>query len=372
MRLPDSSKDGLLEALLAEWYAKPNNEYYGSKNAFYRYAAEQLKMHPEGVRSLMRRKGMRVEPIINVTSPSTNGATGHRDRGKEVFERAVSVYGGLSTASATDNNLIRTDSLPICIVCMADLHLGSSGTDYARLKADIDLILNMPATRIGLVGDVIDNMIVGKLAMIRAMQAEFSISDEWELAKYVLSLIGDKIVFSVAGNHDLWTFANAGIDYLKDLHDRLSPGILYAKYKLPFRVVCGDRQEVFMARHSWRGYSKYNPTHGIESAAYFDKGNHFTVGIGAHTHTSGLAREFNNGGNTGWSILCGSYKRIDSYAEMRGFPAPNSATCVAVIIGEEGTICTSNMKMAARIMRLEYGGTERGTERGTEAETEKE
>jgi hypothetical protein len=57
-------------------------------------------------------------------------------------------------------------------------------------------------------------------------------------------------------------------------------------------------------------------------------------GVGAHTHASGLARQFNNSGADGLALLCGSYKRVDKYAKQSGFPRPNASAAVAIIFDE--------------------------------------
>ncbi|RMG91144.1 MAG: hypothetical protein D6706_18520, partial [Chloroflexi bacterium] len=98
-------------------------------------------------------------------------------------------------------------------------------------------------------------------------------------------------------------------------------------------VVIGEQEPVrIKLRHKWRGSSIYNPTHAIERAAKFDKGDHFDIGVGAHTHVSGLVRMFNNGTKTGLAVQCGTYKRHDNFAEEVGFEQPNAMTAVPVVI----------------------------------------
>ena len=108
------------------------------------------------------------------------------------------------------------------------------------------------------------------------------------------------------------------------------------------------------ARHSWKGSSIYNDTHGIERASKFDKGGEFDVGIGAHTHSSGLYRQFNNGGHTGHAILCGSYKRYDDFADRHGFSKSNESAAVAMVFSEAGAWGTNDLEIAADYMRTMY------------------
>lgn len=243
---------------------------------------------------------------------------------------------------------------PICLVFLADLHLGDSYVDYERLDDDIEVISDTPGMWACIVGDMLNNYIVGRLKDIR-LGAEFSVSEEWVMVKRVLKALAPKLVLSVAGNHDLWSFALTAVDYLQEVHARINPNILYAKYDNTVTIKIGEDETVLRARHKWKGYSQYNPTHGVEWAAKFDKGRHFDIGIAAHTHASGLYRQFNNGGKTGHAVICGSYKFYDEYVAKLGFPQPNEAAAVALIIEDGGSVFgTNNLDSASAYMKAMY------------------
>ena len=255
------------------------------------------------------------------------------------------------------SNALRFPSGPIGLVFLADLHLGSPGVDYQRLDDDITAILDTPGLYVVAVGDMLDNFIIGRLKDIRISGAPFAVCEEWALARRVLRRLAPRLVGSVSGNHDLWTYAVSGIDYLAEIHAALTPGILYDKFNLMFDLHVADTVVPFRVRHAWTGSSIYNPTHGIERAAKFDKGEVFTVGVGAHTHRSGVAREFNNGGETGIAILCGSYKVSDNFADMLGLPKANESAAVTVLVDEFGNIdATNNLAWASRILKSLYPG----------------
>ena len=173
------------------------------------------------------------------------------------------------------------------------------------------------------------------------------------MVRYALEMVASKLLFAVGGNHDAWTTRAAGIDYLADVVRQVA-AVPYDADELTVCVKVGAASYTLRARHKWRLNSMYNPTHGIEQASRFDKGRAFDVGIGAHTHASGLSREFNNGGRTGIAQLCGAYKRLDEFAAMMGFPAPNEATAVAVVLTEDGLWGTNNLALAAEYMRALY------------------
>ena len=252
------------------------------------------------------------------------------------------------------NHQIIFETGPVALVFMADLHLGGRGVDYERVDSDINEILSTPGMYVCLVGDIIDNFIIGKLKDIR-LGTSFTVSEEWALARRVLRLLAPRIILSVAGNHEMWTYALTNIDYLSEVHQQLNPDILYAKYDHNITVTVATSALDIRVRHQWRGYSMYNDTHGIERAAKFDKGEHFDIGIGAHTHASGLYRQFNNGGKTGHAVICGSYKFDDEYATRLGLPRPNEAAAVCTIICPDGEVLgTNSLTIAARYMRMMY------------------
>lgn len=252
------------------------------------------------------------------------------------------------------NQSISFDHGPIGIALLSDLHVGSSGVDYERLDADIELIAETPGLYVMLVGDMLDNWIVGRLMRLM-MGEEFTIDEQWVMVRHVLRRLAPKLIASVAGNHDLWTYGLTHIDYLRDTHARLANGALYAQYDLPLAVEVGGASHVFRVRHQWRGSSIYNETHGIERASRFDKGRYFDIGVAAHTHSSALVRQFNNGGATGLAVQCGSYKTFDDFGEEQGFPLANGGPACAVVLDEKaGRWGTNDLSQVADYLRSCY------------------
>lgn len=288
----------------------------------------------------------------SLSKPEIVGKTASDDipDGAEVFRAVVSSQQKAPSAKKNGVSTVTFDDGPVCIVCMADLHLGSQGTDYGLLDRDLEIIESSPATYIGLAGDLVDNFIIGTLAALQ-MHSNITIREEYALARYVLERIKDRLVWSVLGNHESWTRAVAGVDFFASIHNEIAPHIIYDRDEANIDVSVGESTYRWRVRHKWRGSSQYNPTHGIEKTAKFDAGNYFDIGVGAHTHVSGLAREFNNGGKTALAVLCGAYKRDDEYARRLGLPQPNSSTAVAVVLEEDGFWATSNLKVATNYMR---------------------
>lgn len=296
---------------------------------------------------------------LPVPSPEIRGGIDSQEsmrRGEEMYRDMVALYRKKrKQEEKVGIREISFDDGPICLVVLADLHLGSLGVDYPRLSYELETIMDAPGVFFGLVGDIIDNFIVGRLKDIHITEGVMPVTDEWNMAKYVVSLVAPKLLFSVAGNHDNWTYAVSGIDGLRTIHNEVSDGILYDKDDLYFRLTVGGYSCFVHARHSWRGSSQWNDTHGLEKGVVFKNQKPTNIVVGAHTHVSGLAREFNNGEANGIALLCGSYKVEDSYARRLGLPDANGNTAVAVVI-DEGGICfgTSNLAAAADYMRVIY------------------
>jgi len=276
----------------------------------------------------------------------------------DVWSRAVEESGKRrKKEQRKKNSAIEFSHGPIALVYLADVHAGSTGVDYRRLDRDLSIIESTPGMYAVTVGDLVDNFIVGRLQAVR-FGAKFTVREEWVLAKMVLARIGPKLVSSVAGNHDLWTFKTSGIDFLEELLANINPGALYQRFDQPFILSVDSAEYAIRVRHNWRGSSIYNPTHGIERAAKFDKGRHFDVGIGAHTHASGLYRQFNNGGKTGHAILCGSYKVYDTFADETGYPLANESSAVAMVFSKDGAWGTNNLTLVSDYLYQLYEGGE--------------
>lgn len=244
----------------------------------------------------------------------------------------------------------------VCLVFMADTHLGGTGVDYEAIDRDIDLVLGTPGAYIVAVGDLLDNFIIGKLMALQ-METPFTIDAQWALVRRMLRRMAPRLVASVGGNHDNWTRLLGGVDYFRDVHEAVvGRHILMGRNELRCTAAVGEAEFPLKIRHKWRGFSMYNPTHAAERDAKFNSGYPWRIGVSAHTHTGGYVREFNRGGQTALAVQCGTYKRIDEYADVNDFPEPNEAAAVAVILDDRGGMMgTSNLGMAARYMTAVYG-----------------
>jgi len=249
--------------------------------------------------------------------------------GAEVLERARAEWRKTSALEmARKRQTLEFDEGPIGLAFVADQHLGNHGTDYDRAFGDAKVVSETDGLWAVSMGDIVDNFIIMKLAHARA-SSHITVPEEWALAKEYMTLLGPKLLAAVGGNHDFWTARLAGIDYFADMLAQVNPDALYDQDDSLITISVAGVKWRSRLRHKWQGNSIYNPTHGVERSHKWDQD--FELGVGGHTHASGLARPFNAAGRDGLAVLCGSYKRVDHYARQSGFAKPNTSAAVVVI-----------------------------------------
>jgi len=314
-------------------------------------AASMPGYSQEAVRSRYRRWRARQEPPTCVTT----GVVADEPLDKEeIWQRAVAKWKRAEKLLERK----RSQSLvfshgPVAITWFADLHCGDDDVDYPRMEREIGIVRDTPGMYAGLVGDGVENFILAVFASVR-LNASFTIPEEWALFQKVLELLGPKLRIVVSGNHDWWTKKLAGIDYFRQVVAGISPDVLYDTDDCELTIKVGEMEVPTRVRHEWKGSSIYNPSHGIERTAKWDQG--FLLGVGAHLHECGVPRKFNAAGRNGLAVMCGSYKRSDSFARRKGFPKQNESTAITVIFDDETNSMTGfdNLEFAARFMRNVY------------------
>lgn len=295
---------------------------------------------------LAQQVSQEVAPDISVQGVTLNEPLDEQ----AILAKALSAYQSTNQLDARRHDqIIEIAFSPACVVYVADQHFGNAGTDVARAFAEADIISSMPQTVVATVGDMFDNFILEKMRAIR-FDTPMSIQEEIILGKQYMQRLAPKWRLAVDGNHDLWTMLMTGMNWQRELIKDITPTILHDAYDCRVTLRVKGVDFAGRLRHNWRGRSEINDTHGIEKAARFDQD--FVWGVGAHTHRSGVVRTFNVAGCNGIAGLCGSYKRVDSYARQNGYPKPNTSTAIAIIFDAETNSMTGfdNLEMAAKVM----------------------
>jgi hypothetical protein len=287
----------------------------------------------------------------NDDAPKITGVTPKLSDEDAAYAKAVAAWRETEKlVAARQAQRIVFNQSPICLVFAGDLHLGGEGVDYPRIFAESKIVVDTPGMYLVLVGDLLNNFIVPKLMSAR-YKAYGTIEEEWVLVRKYLKLVAPKLLVSVGGNHEKWTWTLSAIDYFADVLRGIRADAIYDTDEALISLTVKKAVFPLRIRHRWLGNSIYNPTHGIERAAKWDQD--FIVGVGAHTHVSGLVREFNCAGRTGTAVLCGTYKRVDPFARQVGFAKPNNNTAQAVLFFENGDMLgVSSLERAANLMRL--------------------
>lgn len=248
---------------------------------------------------------------------------------------------------------------PICLVLIADTHFGNPGTDVVRAFREAELVRNTPGMYVALLGDEVDNFIVGKLRDLN-MNNPLPVSDQDVLLHQYISVLGPKLLAWLIGNHLAWTYYQAGIDHWRGVAAQLAPDILYDRDEIQFTLKVGQFEQGVLLRHSFRGQSQYNVTHGIEKSQKWEQREGVTIFGQGHTHPEASVRTFTVGENEkALALHCGTYKIYDSYARKLGLPGkPRKSAAVAVIIDEtrQSVQGFDNLDMAAAYMRSVYSG----------------
>ncbi len=292
-----------------------------------------------------------------LAQPSVIGVTANYESfdPHAVFDEMVAEYDRLADKQRLSHaQSIGFDYSPVCLVFVADAHLGHPGVNIRRVFSEAKIVVETPGMYLFTAGDMIENMILAKLMNVR-FNGEEKPEKEWALLRMYFELVAPKLVGSVSGNHSNWVQTLTGIPYFLETLRQINPQALYDFADVRFVLRIEKALFPVRARHRWRYFSKHNPTHGIEDLCRFD--GDFQVGVGAHTHTAGVVRTFNARGKNGMAVLCGSYKDVDEYAVAGGFPKHNTSTAMAVIFYKDGAmIGVDRLEKAAELMRMYHSG----------------
>ena len=215
---------------------------------------------------------------------------------------------------------------------LSDLHFGGT-TDYRQIRADAELIRDTDRMWCSFNGDGLNNWIVGKLARLQRNHS-LSHDDEWHLFGSFLRIVIDKLKVVVMGNHELWTMILAGVNPVRS---QLSGcRVLFDDYEVTYRLHLDDASWLVKQRHSWRGSSVFNPTHGIEVG--WQRGScEFDIGVGGHTHIGTTCRPFFRHGEKKYAVLIGTYSR-NGYGRELGLAPTVGTGCGAMIFQQDGRV----------------------------------
>lgn len=214
---------------------------------------------------------------------------------------------------------------PIGILHFGDPHLDSPGCDLESLERDIHLVQRTEGLYAASIGDHTDNW-VGRLARL-ANQNTVTARQAWKLCEWFIGNLSGKLVYLIAGNHDLFSGEGDPLEWIARSHDARYQA---SEARVQINFPRGDPVTV-NARHDFSGHSQYSPVHGPVKAAHF--GIRDDIVIAGHQHVSGYSPIKDP--ETGKVVHClrvASYKIYDRFARDKGFRDQRLGPCVVTII----------------------------------------
>ena len=238
------------------------------------------------------------------------------------------------------------------IAWLSDFHVGSSETDYRSLRRDFEIVRDTPRLYAEFHGDGTDNWINAKLAHLERGQA-LPFDGEVRLFADLMSMLKDKWLAIVCGNHDNWTRKLSGIDQVRRCLDGVR--VLYGQDEVCFTLVYGENERRVKLRHKWKYSSVHNATHAIE-VGWQRGGYDFDIGVGGHTHIGTYDRPFHRHNRRRHAILTGTYKVNGSFGREIGTAPSADSGCGASIFYPDGRyLFFESLETAADFLRFLNG-----------------
>lgn len=258
--------------------------------------------------------------------------------------RAAEVDSAKRIAYAKERSRFRVgfDDGPIAVAFISDQHISPGNTvDFARMRADAELIRDTPNLYCCLGGDGVDNHILIRSAM---MAARSQPHDQYQLYNYYLGILAEKVMAVISGNHDAWTDSVAGIDMVSNLAQ--ANRLCYSPAEARIDCTVGGQLYKIAMRHQYRFNSSFNMLHAVKQ--WYRMGEEaFDVGVICHHHEPEVGT-FESHGMTRWAARPGAYQISSSYTRQYGWNS-TYPTCPTFVLmaGQREVVPFQDMRRAA-------------------------
>jgi len=275
----------------------------------------------------------------NASALLTGKAPVRTQEGFEEFD--VQRYFELSTQAATEWSKryakgpvkvnIDTD-VPIGLVLTSDWHVGGGGTEHLKIRDDNETIRDHPLLYAYVGGDWANNFIIPALEHAGREDTFSAGMQQYEIVKYLVSILQGSIIAIGDGNHTDWTKRVSGIDpELVALGDL---AYLHTANGSVLDLCVGDESYKIFRRHRNRWGSVFNPAHAVVTE--YHRGPHeFDIGIIEHQHQPHYAmfdgKYRANGTTDRIAVRPGTYKTIDKHAQVNGYEYGSSELVVVIL-----------------------------------------
>jgi UDP-2,3-diacylglucosamine pyrophosphatase LpxH len=218
---------------------------------------------------------------------------------------------------------------------VSDLHVGSPETDYVRLEAELNEIMQTPDSYVVMLGDLIDAFVFNPSQMEDMEQVPEQIALMREIITNLTK--SNRLLGIIPGNHEDWQ-RRSGVNIYELITDTAKVPVQYGVNYLTANVA-GIDYKVTMA-HCLPGFSMYNPTHPEMREDHFGAEGADII-IAGHTHRRGItrmAKKVHGGGARElFYVSLGSYKATDGWTGKIGKHklAPEEMGGVAVVLRDD-------------------------------------
>ena len=215
---------------------------------------------------------------------------------------------------------------------VSDLHI-APGTpcDFRKMREDAELIRNTPGCYAVVGGDVVDNHIKHRSAVLSARSTP---NDQYMLFEHYLTILGNKCLLAISGNHDDWTPQIAGVDMLARIAKQRQ--IFFASDEAFMDFSIGNQVYKIGLRHQFRMNSSFNQTHSVKQWLRLGVVD-WDIGCVGHHHEAAI-EQFVYKEKLRWGCRPGSYQITSSYARQLGFNASIPTSPTFLLHGDEHRI----------------------------------
>lgn len=289
-----------------------------------------------------------VAPVKTVTSPMPDP---NEDEWEELFSSLERADRARKYLSPTEETTHVSLSGPVAIAFMSDVHIGAGGVDYARFRADLDLIRETPDLYFLINGDLLENAKPQMKSGNALYHSLFSSPREQvAYARSRLTPVRDKLLVLTQGNHDARDGMMAGIDRLPDIAKELQAPYFTEKGGTIYLNVDGQ-DYVIVVKHQYGGQSKITKSNSARRlwTEWPNSWESADVVALAHLHEPDLYLTQQRGQDVVW-LRGGTYKVHDEWAESKGYKPTYGVPTVVFMPGERKMVPFASMEDAVAFM----------------------
>ncbi|RLC74622.1 MAG: hypothetical protein DRJ03_31645 [Chloroflexi bacterium] len=206
------------------------------------------------------------------------------------------------------------ETKPICIVELADTHIGGIGVDYDQLRRDVQIIAETDGMYCGIGGDQVDNFI-DEFLLGGVQEQVILASPQWKLLEDTVGRLQSKILWARVGNHELWTKKKAMLPQFANIMERAH--VVNVQEIGVLHLHLGAQEYVIEATHKFWGESRLNVGHTCQRLYDFGL-TPADVVIVEHRHVPHVGNFWRHGKQR-WAVRPGTYKTMDTWARQHGF-----------------------------------------------------